>query len=102
MMRSGGPTPIDEVVRLERQRWQRGREFVPVAWGATSLLVPEEYARARAAAKPDETHFIGLRLSWKDIFGDQPTWDDISRCLRRYPLAQVLDVPQHSFDRLSP
>ena len=36
--------------------------------------------------------FVGLRLSSKEVFDLDPTWDDLKQCLASYTLAQILDL----------
>ena len=93
MTPSGGFSRLlDELVRRERRRGPAPPgSLLTARFSGPTLLVP---ASRGVRARSIDVHrtFVGLRLSSKEVFDLDPTWDDLKQCLASYTLAQILDL----------
>lgn len=55
----------------------------------TGLLLPDRLAGPHQASGGE---WIGVRATWRDVYGEDPGWDDVADRLSRFGLGQVLVV----------
>ncbi|WP_420634452.1 hypothetical protein [Candidatus Palauibacter sp.] len=55
----------------------------------TGLFLPDRLAGPHQASGGE---WIGVRATWRDVYGEDPAWDDVADRLSRFGLGQVLVV----------
>lgn len=64
-------------------------EIVPNKPG---LWLPNNFQRLSQAETRGALDYIGVTLSYRQVYGSQPTWSDLEQVLAPYSLERIVDV----------
>ena len=79
---------------MTRQRLSAGGGLHEAAWEfvrstETGLFLPDRLAGPHRASGGE---WVGVRANWRDVYGEDPAWDDVADRLSGFGLGQVLVV----------